>query len=142
MSESVTTLFDASVKRFNKRPAIQYFCPKSRKWLIKNWQELSSSIGKLANALKALGVKGNDRIALLSLTRPEWVISDIAIMKASCIVVPIYHSSLSDQIAYILRDAEATIILVENEEQLRKVRHIEERTGDLKRVIIFDRAQG
>lgn len=142
MSESVTTLFDASVKRFNKRPAIQYFCRRSNKWTIKNWQELSSSVGRFANALKAFGVKAGDRIALLSQTRPEWVISDIAIMKASCIVVPIYHSSLNDQIAYIVADAEANIILVENEEQLKKVRQVEQASGDLKRVIVFDPISG
>lgn len=142
MSESVSALFDASVKRFSKRPAIQYFCKESNRWMIKSWQDLSSSVGKLCNALLGLSINPGDRVALLSMTRPEWVISDIAIMKASFVVVPIYHSSLNDQIAYILADAQAKIILVENEEQLKKVRHVEQISGDLTRVIIFDRISG
>lgn len=138
MSESVPALFDVSVKRFAKRPAIQYFCKKNHAWVIKSWQDLSKSVAKLSHALINLGVLSNDRIALLSMTRPEWVIADMAIMKASCIVVPIYHSSLNDQIAYILSDAEAKIILVENEEQLKKVRKIQETFGELSKIIIFD----
>lgn len=142
MSESVPALFDATVARFGKRPAIQYFCKETSRWTIKTWQELSLRVGKLTNALLKLDVRSKDRIALLSMTRPEWVISDIAIMKASCIVVPIYHSSLNDQIAYILADAETKIIVVENEEQLKKVRDIQQSNGDLKRIIIFDRVSG
>lgn len=139
MSETVPALFDASVKRFSKRPAIQYFCKETKRWVIESWQELASKVNKLTNALVKLGVTPGDRVALISLTRPEWVISDVAIMKASCIVVPIYHSSLNDQIAYILADAEAKIIFVENEEQLNKVRHVQQSLGELSRVIVFDR---
>lgn len=135
MSESVVSLFDESVKRFNKRPCIQYFCTKQNKWLIKNWQDLSKDINKVANALKTLGAKAEDRIAILSMTRPEWVMADIAILKNASVVVPIYHSSLVDQISYILADAKANIIFVENEEQLEKVRQA--KTNDIK-IIIFD----
>ncbi len=137
MSESVVSLFDESVKRFNKRPCIQYFCSKQNKWLIKNWQDLSKDINKVANALKSLGVKPQDRIAILSMTRPEWVMADIAILKNEGIVVPIYHSSLVDQIAYMLSDAEVKKIFVENEEQLLKIRSI--KTGKDFQIIILDK---
>ena len=102
------------------------------------WQELSVSVAKLANALAKRGVKAQDRVAILSQTRPEWVIADIAIMKAASIVVPIYHSSLSDQVAYILADAGAHIILVENEEQLNKVRLVQKNGIKLSLIVVFD----
>jgi long-chain acyl-CoA synthetase len=137
----MTALFDASVNRYSQRPAIQYFCTNSGMWVTKNWHELSVSVARLANAL-VKHVKTDDRIALLSQTRPEWVIADIAIMKTACIVVPIYHSSLSDQIAYILADAGAHIILVENEQQLSKVRVLQENGTKLKLVVVFDAILG
>ncbi len=139
MSESVPALFDNTVKKFSKRPAIQYFCPKSQKWTTKNWMELAANVSKIANGILGLKVNANDRIAILSMTRPEWVMSDIANMKASCIVVPIYHSSLTDQIAYILSDADAQIIFLEDEAQLKKVRAAEDNGVKLKRIVIFDR---
>ncbi len=142
MSGSMTSLFDASVKRYNQRPAIQYFCKNSGTWVTKNWQELSVSVAQLANALLKRDLKPESRIALLSQTRPEWVIADIAIIKAACIVVPIYHSSLSDQIAYILADADAHTILVENEEQLNKVRLVQKNHRKLSLIIIFDSITG
>lgn len=142
MSESITSLFDDSVKRFNKRPAIQYFCTKSNKWVSKNWQELSASVTRLANALIAAHVAPQSRVALISLTRPEWVIADLAIMKAAAIVVPIYHSSLTDQIAYILSDAGVSVIFVEDEIQLKKVRELQEEGRKLELVVIFDTVSG
>lgn len=141
MSESVLTLFDASVKRFNKRPAIQYFCPQKNTWTIKTWAETSVSVNRLANALKSLQLESGARIAILSMTRPEWVMADIATMKASSVVVPIYHSSLTDQIAYILADAEVSAIFVENDLQLKKIRALE-MSLRLKKIIIFDRVDG
>lgn len=138
MSESVATLFDESVKRFNKRPSIQYFCKNSGRFITKSWLELSKSIAKLANALIKEKVQIGDRVAILSQTRPEWVIADIAIMKTASVVVPIYHSSLSDQISYIIKDASLQIIFLENETQLKKIRELEEQGLLLKRIIIFD----
>jgi long-chain acyl-CoA synthetase len=142
MSESITSLFDDSVKRFNKRPAIQYFCTKSNKWISKNWQELSVSVARLANALVNAQVKPQSRVALISLTRPEWVIADLAIMKAAAIVVPIYHSSLMDQIAYILSDAGVSVVFVEDEIQLKKVRELQDEGRKLSLVVIFDKISG
>lgn len=142
MSETVTALFDASIERFSKRPAIQYFCPEKNQWLILNWLEVGSLVNRLASALKRFELEHNDRIALLSMTRMEWVISDIAIMKASCIVVPIYHSSLNDQIAYIMDDANISIIIVENEEQLKKVRQITKANKNIRQIIVFDQING
>lgn len=141
MGESIPALFDASVKRFNRRPAIQYFCHRSNSWEILTWHDVSRRVGKLASALFAFGVHVGDRIAILSMTRPEWVFADVAILKNAAVVVPIYHSSLNDQIAYILKDAQATIIFVENEEQLEKVRAVQTESK-LKRVIIFDQING
>src|SRR5580700_3806857 len=138
MSESVATLFDESVKRFHKRPAIQYFCTKTKQWTTKDWAELSLDVSRLANALAGLKLILGERIAILSMTRPEWVIADLAIMKTASVVVPIYHSSLAEQIAYILRDSSARIIIVENEAQLNKVREIQENGLELSWVIIFD----
>lgn len=138
MSGSVVSLFDESVKRFNKRPCIQFFCPKQNKWMQKNWQELASDVNKVANALKSIGINTNDRIAILSTTRPEWVVADMAILKNASIVVPIYQSSLADQVAYILADAQAKAIFVENEEQLLKTRQAQKSSGPL-RVLIFDK---
>src|SRR5579871_5130267 len=139
MSESVPTLFDNTVKRLGKRPAIQYFCRRAQKWSILHWQELAISVAKIARGIESIGIKPNDRIAILSTTRPEWVMSDIAIMKASCIVVPIYHSSLTDQIGYILDDADVQIIFLEDEAQLKKVREALDGGLKLKRIVIFDR---
>ncbi len=136
MSESVTSLFDASVAKFNERPAFQFFSRTKNAWCTMSWLEVSKTVARLANALKHLGLSKSDRVAIISETRPEWVICDIAIMKALGVVVPIYHSSLSDQVSYILTDSAAKIVFVENASQLKKVREVD--GLNLQRVIVFD----
>ncbi len=142
MSQSLTSLFDDAVKRFSKRPAIQYFCRKSKKWTTKNWQELALSITRLANALVSIQLKAQSRVALISQTRPEWVIADLAIIKTGNIVVPIYHSSLPDQIAYIFNDADISTVFVEDEVQLAKIRRLQEQGRVVKLIVIFDEVSG
>ncbi|OPZ24440.1 MAG: Long-chain-fatty-acid--CoA ligase FadD15 [bacterium ADurb.BinA186] len=96
----------------------------------------------MANALVAAQVKPGQRVALISLTRPEWVIADLAIIKAGAIVVPIYHSSLTDQVSYILSDADVKVVFVENQIQLDKIRAAQAEDIKLDLVIIFDTISG
>lgn len=140
MSESVYTLFESSVKKHGSKPAIKYFCNTKRKWATKSWLDLSSDISLLADSLYNLGLSPKSAISIISTTRPEWVMCDIACMKIGAIVIPIYHSSLDDQVAYILKDSSASIIVVENEFQLKKVRDVQKNNGvKLSKVIIIDK---
>lgn len=139
MSESISSLFDSSVKNFGKRPAIQAFCSKTNKWASTNWQELSKKVAQVANAIEAELLEKQSRVAILSLTRPEWVMADLATIRTGNIVVPIYHSSLADQISYIFNDANIAMAFVENEEQLKKIRELEQPVA---KVIVFDKVSG
>lgn len=140
MNESVLTLFDASVKKWGHNKAIKFFDHKHNLWVTKTWQEINATINQIANALINLNLDPQSRIAILSATRPEWVLIDIAIMKASGISVPIYQSSLADQVEYILKDSTSTVIFVENESQVQKIREIT--TYPLKVIIILDNICG
>ena len=137
MGESIYQLFEETAHKYTNKPAIKYFCNKKEKWLTKNWQELQNDVSNLANNFIDIGIKKQTCVAILSLTRPEWVIADLACMKIGAIVVPIYHSSLEDQISYIINDANIKFIILENEEQLNKIINIQKNIN-LDKIIIID----
>lgn len=142
MSESITSLFDESVAQFKTRGAFQFFSQKTKSWGTMSWEEVAKIVNKLAHALKNAGVKKSDRIAIISETRPEWIMTDLGILKAHGVVVPIYQSSLSDQVSYILADAEAKIVFAENDAQVKKIRETQKLGMSIDKVIVFDQISG
>jgi long-chain acyl-CoA synthetase len=92
----------------------------------------------LALGLVAGGVGPGDRVALLSENRPEWILTDQAILAAGAVTVPIYTSLLPDQVAWILKDSGAAAIVVSSRDQLEKIRAIRAGLPALREVIFMD----
>src|SRR5919198_356378 len=103
---SIPQMFFARAARRGQRPA----------QLVKRggtWQAMSDNVRNLAKGWLTLGLQMGDRVALLASSRAEWVQCDLGIMAAAGITVPVYPSSLPEQVAYILHNAEVTLACVD-----------------------------
>lgn len=107
-------------------------------WKVLYWNEVYQKVLDLAGGLKKLGVKKGDRIAIFSRTRYEWTVADMAILACGAITVPIYESSIADQVSYILRNSAAKIVFVEDPAQLKKIKAIAEEIPHVSQAIVFD----
>ncbi|TCC33416.1 AMP-dependent synthetase/ligase [Kribbella sindirgiensis] len=76
--------------------------------------EFAQQVTAVAKGLIAAGVKHGERVALLSPTRYEWTLVDYAIWSIGAVTVPIYETSSTSQIQWILTDSEAVVAVVEN----------------------------
>ncbi|HWC64559.1 MAG TPA: AMP-binding protein, partial [Thermoanaerobaculia bacterium] len=108
-----------------------------------NWTPVSArdfgfSVRCLSLGLNALGMQPGDRVAILSENRPEWAMTDYAIVCGGALSVPIYSTLPAEPIVELLRDSGAKIAVVSTEEQLVKVRAIRDRCPDLDHVIAID----
>ncbi|MBM4253020.1 MAG: long-chain fatty acid--CoA ligase [Deltaproteobacteria bacterium] len=83
-----------------------------------------------------------ERIALISMNRPEWVFSDIAIAQLGAVSVPLYPSATAKDYAYILGHSEATVALVSTTEIAQKLNSVRGSLPNLKAVYTFDTAPG
>jgi len=83
-------------------------------WVPISWSDTARQVAGLANALKALGLKPGDRVMLVSENRPEWFISDLAIMAAGCITVPTYTTNTERDHQHIIENSGACAIIVSN----------------------------
>src|SRR4029077_12690316 len=96
-------------------------------WQGMTFREADAAAREIAAGLVARGVVPGDRVCIVSQTRLEWVLCDIAILLAGGVTVPIYASNTAEQCEFIVRDAGAKIVLVEDEAQRDKLLGLRDR---------------
>ena len=81
-------------------------------WTSTSWAEAARQVASLATGLKAIGLKPGDRVMLVAENRPEWCISDLAIMAAGCVTVPTYITNTERDHVHIIENAGACAVIV------------------------------
>jgi len=119
------------------RPAIMKY-KVGNEWKDVSVPEFRDSVRWVAMALHEMGVKTGDRVAILAENRPEWTISDFAILCASGVTVPVYPTLLGWQIEYILNDASTVVVICSNKEQLDKILEIRSHVPTVNSIIVCD----
>ena len=93
-----------------------------------SWRNVEKKINILSNYLKNIILKG-ERCILLSENRPEWLISDIAIMNAGGVTVPLFTTYSENDYKYIVDDCKPKVCIVSNSDQFKKIKnYIKENT--------------
>ena len=106
-------------------------------WVRVGSRQLYRDVIGTARTLQSWGMGKGDRVAILAENRPEWAIADFAIMLIGGVVVPIYTTLTSEQIAWLLRDAGARVLFLSTIEQLKKFRELQAQTP-IEKVVLMD----
>ena len=104
--------------------------------------DLVERVRDIGLGLTAIGMGKGDRVAIVSESRPEWVLADFAILAGGAVTVPVYPTLQPPQIAFILKDSGATLVAVSTEEQLAKVKSIAGDVPGLRGIVVFDPIAG
>jgi long-chain acyl-CoA synthetase len=102
------------------------------------YSEFKVETERFAFGLAALGVKKDDKIAIISENRPEWVYADMAILGLGAVDVPIYPSLTAESIEFILINSEAKGVIISNKFQLNKILKIRENLRHLQFTILLN----
>lgn len=116
-----------------KRPFLKWLKPDKRTY---NWEDITERIFKLSAKIKSL-IKQGDRCLILSENRPYWLMTDIAIMNAGGISVPIFTTYSANDYEYILNDCKPSLIFVSNQDQFNKIKKFI--NSDVKKIISFEK---
>jgi len=92
----------------------------------------------LSLGLGALGVAPGDRVAIVSESRPEWLMADLAILSAGGVTAPIYPTLSAAQARYILQDSAAKAAIVSTRLQLDKIQEVRHQLTALGAVVLMD----
>src|SRR5690349_13328834 len=112
--------------------------PAAGGWASVTWAQTAETVKTLAAGLLALGVQPEQRVAIASATRLDWIHADLAIMCAGAATTAVYPSTAADDVAHILTDSGARVVFAEDDVQIAKLRAQRERLPDVIRVITFD----
>ncbi len=107
-------------------------------WL--KWRQVGERVRHLACGLRSLGLSLEERAAIVSNTRYEWVLCDLAIGCATGAVTTIYPSTNEPGIAYILKDSSTRFVFAEDDKQVAKLRKIRDEIPGVEKVIVIDGA--
>jgi long-chain acyl-CoA synthetase len=135
MADTLPQMFLNSVQSFPKNEFL--LSKKAGLYTGISTQEFGDTVRFFSLGLKELGFQAGDKLVILSENRPEWVITDLAVLCAEGITVPLYTSLVSDQVAYIIEDSDASFVVVSDVEQWKKVKPLVSRLKKVRRYITF-----
>ncbi|MEI6805421.1 MAG: AMP-dependent synthetase/ligase [Myxococcaceae bacterium] len=119
MAHSVCGLLAETINKYPDQLAARY--KESGQWQDLTWSELGLKVQQVASRLIELGVAQDDRVVIMSKTRLEWVLADLGILSVGACTVPIYHSNIAKDAAYIYENCGASLAIVEDAEQAAKL---------------------
>jgi len=107
-------------------------------WQSLTWAQTAERIDVLAAGLLSLGLQPEQRVAIASSTRIEWILADFAINAAGLAATTVYPNTADDDVAYILSDSATVVLFAENAEQLDKVVKHSELDEQVAHIVLFD----
>jgi long-chain acyl-CoA synthetase len=111
--DNLVSMFLTRAREKGDRPFL--WSKRDGEWRSIGWSEAARQVAALAGSLKAIGLEPGDRVALVSENRPEWLISDLAIMAAGCVTVPTYTTNTIRDHSHILENSGARAVIVSNQ---------------------------
>jgi long-chain acyl-CoA synthetase len=137
---SAVEMWQRRVAKSASAPAFRYYAEGA--WKTMTFGEADAAAREIAAGLVAGGVVPGDRVCLLAQTRVEWALCDVAILLAGGVTVPIYASNTPEQSEFIIRDAGAKILIVEDAAQRDKLLPVRDRLFTVARMVQIEGAEG
>ncbi|MFI7698741.1 AMP-dependent synthetase/ligase [Nonomuraea sp. NPDC049480] len=107
-------------------------------WQEVTWAAYWTQVELVAHALLALGVEPGDRVAIHSENRPEWLYGDLGTVAVRGITVGLYPTNPPAEVAYLLADSGAAILIAEDQEQVDKALAVRDECPGLRRIVYME----
>ncbi|HEY8083785.1 MAG TPA: long-chain fatty acid--CoA ligase [Solirubrobacterales bacterium] len=134
-SATLADLLPRAAEMYGGAPAIRY--KEGDGWITRSFDEVRDTVRSLALGLMALGVAKGDKVSILANTRPEWTYCDFAALSIGATVVPIYQTNSPEECQYVLENSDAKVVMVEDDEQLEKIRKVRDRLPLLEHIVLM-----
>ncbi len=134
-SKTVADLLPRAAEMYGARTAVKF--KQGDEWVSRSFDEVAGIVRPLAFGLVTLGIEKGDRVAILGNTRPEWTYFDFAALSIGATVVPIYQTNSPEECRYVLDNSDSKVVVVEDAEQLAKVRQVRDQLPKLEQVVLM-----
>ncbi|MBU3749992.1 MAG: long-chain fatty acid--CoA ligase [Mycobacterium sp.] len=134
--DSVPQMFRARVGATPNSEAFRF--PDNGGWSSVTWQQVGERVERIAAGLIALGIRPEERVALASGTRYEWVIADFAILAAGAATTTVYPTTNASDVAFIVANSGSRIVIAEDQTQVDKLVAHRAQLPAVEKVVIID----
>src|SRR5215213_3644253 len=125
-----------SFRKNHKKDALSF--KSGNDWVHISGAEAIERVKRIALGLLSLGVRKGDRVAIISENRPEWSLTDLAILSLKAVNVPIYTTQAVEQIRYILENSGARVLFVSGKKIFKHAQAALEGVEQLEKIVFFD----
>src|SRR5689334_20449722 len=134
-SKTIADLLPRAAELYGAATAVKF--KDGEQWVDRSFEEVREIVRPLAFGLVELGVQKGDRVSILGNTRPEWTYFDFAALSIGAVVVPIYQTNSPEECRYVLDNSDAKVVVVEDAEQLEKVRAVRSQLPQLEQIVMM-----
>jgi len=132
-STTLADLLPRAACLYGGAPAVRF--KQGDEWVSRSFEQVEETVRSLALGLIDLGVEKGDKVSILANTRPEWTHFDFAALSIGAVVVPIYQTNSPEECQYVLDNSDAKVVVVEDDEQLEKIRAVRGKLPLLEQVV-------
>jgi long-chain acyl-CoA synthetase len=132
-SATLADLLPLSAQLYGGAPAVRF--KQGERWIDRSFDQVLETVRSLSLGLIDLGVAKGDKVSILANTRPEWTYFDFAALSAGAVVVPIYQTNSAEECQYVLENSDAKVVVVEDDEQMEKIRAVRGKLPLLEHVV-------
>ncbi len=132
-SATLADLLPLSAKLYGSAPAVRF--KQGDEWVSRSFDQVLEAVRSLSLGLIDLGIAKGDKVSILANTRAEWTYFDFAALSAGAVVVPIYQTNSPEECQYVLENSDAKVVVVEDDEQMEKIRAVRDQLPLLEHVV-------
>lgn len=138
MLNEFVSLIANQAKKYGNREALRYRDYLTEQWTSMSWNSFKQDIERCANALLQAGVEPQGKVAVFTNNCPEILVTHFASFYNRAIPVPIYATSSKDEVAYIINDSGATVLMAGDKEQVDIAIQLLDECPKLKLVVVLN----
>jgi long-chain acyl-CoA synthetase len=135
-SKTIADLLPLAVRKYGDKPAQRY--KAGEEWRDSSYAELGEIVKEVSLGLIDLGIEPGDKVSILAHTRPEWTQACFGILTAGGTLVTIYQTNSPSECQYVLEHSDSKAVIVEDGDQLAKIREVEDQCPKLEHVVVMD----
>ena len=137
MPSTIGGLLERAVDTWGPRIAMRRR-REAAQWSVLSWAEVGQRARAIGAGLVAGGLKRGERVALLSRTRIEWSLVDYGVLSVGGVLVPLYHSNTPSQWRFAIEDSGASVLVLEDREQLEALRPLLPSLPSLRTIVLIE----
>ena len=138
MPPNVAVQFLDRVEASPDREAFRF--PRGDAWESVTWRQAGDLVESYAAGLISLGIQPEERVGIMSGTRYEWILADLAVMCAAAATTTVYPTTNAEDTTYILGDSESRVVFAEDAAQLKKLTDHKAELPHVVKVVVFEGA--